>query len=78
MRRDPVLLSQRRDAVRVVEVCAAMSMDDKTRIDVLMKEYDTLRAEILVRMQSKFAVTTLIGSKAASGLDRARSVARSW
>ncbi len=39
-----------------------ISDDDRLRIEVLMKEYDTLRAELLGRMDSRFA---LIGTSVA-------------
>lgn len=39
---------------------ALISSDAKTKIDVLMKEYDTLRQEILARSNNRFSILGLM------------------
>ncbi|WP_319574558.1 hypothetical protein [uncultured Desulfobacter sp.] len=49
-------------------------MDDKDKIDVLLKEYDTLKAEILQRIRSRFAFLGLFISVGAFGLFKASDI----
>jgi hypothetical protein len=42
-------------------------MEDKEKIDILLKEYDTLRAEILQRLSNRFAFLGLFGAVGAYG-----------
>lgn len=37
-------------------------LDAKAKIDILLKEYDTLRTEILQRINSRFAIVGLLGA----------------
>ena len=42
-------------------------MEEKEKINILLKEYDTLRAEILQRLSSRFAFLGLFGAVGADG-----------
>lgn len=39
-----------------------MEMDEKDKVNILLKEYDTLRAEILQRIGHRFAFLSLFGA----------------
>lgn len=53
-------------------------MGEKDRIEVLMKEYDTLRAEILVRVQSRFALASILGGAATIAIATEAGGERHW
>lgn len=49
-------------------------MDEKDKIIILLKEYDTLRAEILQRISNRFAFLGLVISVGAFGLFKAGDI----
>jgi len=53
-------------------------MDDNARIDILLKEYETLRTEIISRTQSRFAITSIAAGAVALAFSAGSTLGSPW